>query len=95
MGAGAPAVAADDTDTAAGAAFVEANCAVCHAVDREGASPHRDAPAFRTLSQRYPVESLAEALAEGILVGHPDMPEFALEPDQIDGVIAYLQSIQD
>jgi hypothetical protein len=33
------------------------------------------------LEARYPLEALEEALAEGIVTGHPDMPQFALEPD--------------
>ena len=42
----------------------------------------------------YPVESLEEALAEGISTGHPTMPEFRLDPDQIGDVIAYLKSLE-
>jgi cytochrome c len=53
------------------------------------------APPFRTLSNFYPVGALEEAFAEGVLVGHPDMPEFSLEPEQIDDLLAYIQSIQD
>jgi Cytochrome c, mono- and diheme variants len=80
--------------TVRGQAIAEANCAVCHAIGAEGASPHVDAPPFRSLSQNYPVGALAEAFAEGILVGHSDMPEFRLEPDQIEAMIAYLESVQ-
>jgi cytochrome c len=77
-----------------GRVFVQANCAKCHAVGRIGDSPLSIAPAFRTLHKRYAVESLQEALAEGIVTGHPSMPEFALPPDQIDAVIAYLKSLE-
>lgn len=70
------------------------NCAGCHAIDATSSSPHAEAPAFRTLSERYPVETLQEALAEGIIVGHPDMPEFRFEPDDIDALIAFMQSLQ-
>ncbi len=80
--------------TARGQAMAEANCAACHAIGATGESPHADAPPFRTLSQNYPVSALAEAFAEGILVGHSDMPEFGLEPDQIEAMIAYLESGQ-
>jgi hypothetical protein len=38
---------------------------------------------------------LAEALAEGLSVGHPDMPELVFEPDQIVAILAYLKSIQE
>jgi cytochrome c len=75
-----------------GRVFVQANCMKCHAIGRTGDSPLSIAPAFRTLHKRYPVESLQESLAEGIVTGHPSMPEFALPPDQIDAVIAYLKS---
>lgn len=81
--------------TARGQAIAEANCAVCHAIGADGESPHADAPPFRTFSQNYPVNALAEAFAEGILVGHSDMPEFRLEPDQIEAMIAYLESVQN
>ena len=77
-----------------GRVFVQVNCARCHAIGRVGDSPLSIAPAFRTLHKRYPVESLQEALAEGIVTGHPSMPEFSLPPDQVDAVIAYLKSLE-
>jgi cytochrome c len=77
-----------------GQTFVQTNCARCHAVMRVGNSPLSIAPPFRTLHTRYPVESLQEALAEGIVTGHPTMPEFRLDPDQVAGVIAYLRTLE-
>lgn len=78
----------------AGRAIAEARCASCHAVGPSGASPLPPAPPLRELHRRYPVEHLAEALAEGIAVGHPAMPEVVLEPPEIDAFIAYLQSLE-
>ena len=77
-----------------GLTFVRTNCAQCHAIDKVSASPLRIAPPFRSLHRMYPVESLEEALAEGISTGHPTMPEFRLDPDQIGDVIAYLKSLE-
>lgn len=77
-----------------GKALVEANCARCHAVGKTDKSSHPDAPAFRTLSQRYPITDLEEALAEGISTGHPDMPEWVATPDQIEAILAYIGSLQ-
>lgn len=77
-----------------GLTFVRANCAQCHAIDRISASPLKIAPPFRLLSLRYPVENLAEAFAEGIVTGHPTMPEFRLDPGQIGDLIAYLKSLE-
>ena len=64
----------------------------CHR--QGGQQPHPEAPPFRTLSSRYPIEDLAELLAEGIVSGHPDMPIFVFSPHDVDAVIDYLKSIQ-
>jgi len=82
-------------DIAAGQAYAAHNCARCHAVGRTGASPVAGVPPFRAFARLWPLESLEEALAEGIMVGHPAMPEFApLSPAQIRDFIGYLGSIQ-
>jgi cytochrome c len=78
-----------------GADLLAANCARCHATGTTGSSPHPDAPAFRTLSQKYPIEGLGEALAEGLSVGHPDMPEFTFESEDVGAILSYLKSIQE
>lgn len=77
-----------------GEAILTRNCSMCHSVGRAGTSPHREAPAFRTLSQLYPVDELQEALGEGLSSGHPDMPDFVFPPDQVGAILAYLRSIQ-
>ena len=79
---------------AQGRALLDDRCAGCHAIGRTGASPLREAPAMRTIARKYKVENLAEALAEGIVTGHPAMPEFSFEPDQIGAIIAYLKTLQ-
>jgi len=78
-----------------GFALLEASCARCHAIGKTGASPLEGAPPLRTLSRKYPLENLSEALAEGIMTGHPDMPQFAFQPTQIDAILAYLQQIAE
>jgi cytochrome c len=78
-----------------GEVLVRENCGRCHAVGKEGDSPHKEAPPFRTLSAHYPVEDLAESLAEGIVSGHPDMPVFVFDPQDIAAILEYLESIQD
>lgn len=93
--AGVPTLAQEGDDIAFGRQLAEQNCAQCHAIGRDDESRHPEALAFRTLSERYPVESLQEALAEGISVGHEDMPQFRATPEQIVPLLAYLESIQD
>jgi cytochrome c len=77
-----------------GYTFVKANCAMCHAVTKVGDSPLAIAPPFRTLHLAYPIDDLAEALAEGIITGHPSMPMFTLDVAQVDDVIAYLKTLE-
>ena len=84
-----------DPQVSEGRFLVEVHCAACHAVTRNDRSKHREAPALRTLSKNYPVSALEESLAEGIVVGHPDMPEFRFRPEDVAAVIAYLESIQE
>jgi mono/diheme cytochrome c family protein len=87
--------AAEKDLTNKGEALVRENCSRCHAIGKEGDSPHPPAPPFRTLSSKYPVEDLAESLAEGIVSGHPDMPIFVFTPTDVEAIIEYLQSIQE
>ena len=91
-----PAVASAQPEGPAvrGRAIVQRNCGMCHAVGRSGASPNAAAPAFRDLSMNYPIDSLAEGLAEGLLTGHPAMPEFRFTPREVRDIIEYLKSVQ-
>jgi mono/diheme cytochrome c family protein len=77
-----------------GKTFALNNCAKCHSIDKVSPSPLKIAPPFRTLHKRYPIETLGEALAEGISTGHPTMPEFRLEPDQIGDLLSYLKTLE-
>lgn len=87
---------ANALDSAAqrGFTFAKANCAMCHAIGPVGDSPLPIAPQFRTLHESYPVETLEEAFAEGIVSGHPTMPQFRLDIAQITDLIAYLKSLE-
>ena len=81
-------------NVAAGKAFAQANCSHCHSIDKFTPSSLAIAPPFRTLHERYPVESLEEALGEGITTGHPSMPEFKLDPGQVGDFISFLKSLE-
>jgi mono/diheme cytochrome c family protein len=84
----------DPVSLATGRELAEIHCAVCHAVATDDVSAQKEAPAFRDLSRLYPLESLEEPLAEGIVTAHENMPEYAFEPDDIDAFLGYLSSIQ-
>lgn len=85
-----------DASVERGHALAVEYCSRCHAVEPGKTSPVADAPPFYTFAQRWPLEDLEEALAEGIMVSHQkyQMPVFQFDPDQIADFIAYLRTIQ-
>lgn len=90
----APGWAAEAPQHRLGRDLLRRDCAACHAVGRHDRSPRADAPAFRELSRRYDVDALSEALAEGLVTGHPEMPEFRFSPQEVDAILGYLRSLQ-
>ena len=80
---------------AKGEALLTKQCVRCHAIGPTGESAHKEAPPFRQVVTRYPLDDLAEGLAEGLSTGHPDMPEFIFSPGEIDGILAYLQDLKE
>jgi cytochrome c len=82
---------AQEAQVERGRTFAQTNCTPCHAIGLVGESPLPKAPPFRMLHLHYPVENLAEALAEGTSHG---MPEFQLDPSEIEDLIAYLKSLE-
>ena len=77
-----------------GRGIAETACATCHAIGADDVSQHPEAPALRSIGQKYDVWTLDEAFAEGIMVGHPDMPVWELIPEDIEGLLTYMESIQ-
>lgn len=77
-----------------GERLVSARCAMCHAIGRADASPHRAAPPLRIVLQHYPTESLQESLIEGLTSGHPDMPTFRFADGDAAAILAYLEAIR-
>jgi len=75
---------------AEGRKIIEARCASCHSLGAKAGHP--DAPSVLALAQMGPPEGLAESLAEGIMVGHPDMPEARMSAKEIEAVIAFLKT---
>ncbi len=77
-----------------GRIIAERDCSSCHAVGPAGESPLEGAPRWRDLHSRFDVNDLAEALAEGISVGHQGMPDNPYEPADVQALIAYLKSLE-
>jgi mono/diheme cytochrome c family protein len=76
-----------------GRTLVQANCLRCHNIEKAGESPFSPAPPFRVISKMYKPSDIEEALVEGIVVGHPAMPEFELTGAQAAAVAAFIESL--
>jgi len=90
------AMAAPQGNPLAGQDLAQNLCSACHALEPGKLSPNEAAPNFHLLTLAYPPEHLAEGFAEGIVVGtqaHVGMPQFELAPEQIDDLIAYLETV--
>jgi len=69
-------------------------CAGCHAIDRETASPLAGAPPLMTILSQYDPDMLANDLIEGVRLGHDKMPAFDFNIIAADALVAYLRSIE-
>lgn len=91
-----PLHAADLSENAQkGKQLAEQHCAKCHNIYNAGESPLPAAPNFTSFNEKWPLGYLEEALAEGIVTGHTDMPEFQFEPDEIDSILAYIEALKE
>lgn len=80
-----------------GRAMAETHCASCHAIGFGTKSPYDGAPTFPAIVARGKLDDYAEAFAEGIMVPHEGrvvMPEFVLNPQEIEDLLAYMKSLQ-
>ncbi len=76
-----------------GRELAELNCAGCHNIEITGDSPFAAAPPFRAIPSKYDPSQLEEAFVEGIVVGHPAMPEWEMTPEQATALSAYIASL--
>ena len=85
----------DPSQIQTGLEIVQTHCVACHTAATTGTSPRADAPPLRTVLSTYSPDALADDFREHIHVGHPDMPDFDFSVREIDGLLAYLRSIQE
>lgn len=84
---------AQTASVARGQKIAELRCAKCHAIGRADVSPNPKAIPFRDVGKLYPLDHLSEALAEGIVTGDNEMPEFKFGPKDVDAIIDYLAEL--
>jgi mono/diheme cytochrome c family protein len=76
-----------------GHVLAERNCSGCRAIGAEGRSTNGNAPKFRDLSRLYTLLALREPITRGIAAPHDQMPQFAVSDEQIDMIVAYVNSL--
>jgi tetratricopeptide (TPR) repeat protein len=76
-----------------GRALAETNCSSCHAIGAQGRSANSNAPTFRSLSRLYTLLALREPITRGIAAPHDQMPKFAVSDEQVDMIVAYINSL--
>lgn len=76
-----------------GRELAEMNCATCHNIEKTGPSPFEAAPPFRTIPHKYKPSELEEAFVEGIVVGHPAMPEWEMTGEQAAALAAFIADL--
>ena len=79
---------------ARGHALARSVCAACHAVETKGASPNAKAPPFSALAGRHVPLTLQRRLADIAETGHYDMPPINLHADEVQDVVAYINSLE-
>jgi mono/diheme cytochrome c family protein len=87
-------------DITRGQSIAEQTCLRCHAKFEGDPLPDPSvttAPALASFGQRWPLEHLEEALAEGITVSHDnvEMPEFSFTPQSIADLLSYMEQLTD
>ncbi|MEH6547358.1 MAG: cytochrome c [Sneathiella sp.] len=81
-------------DAVEGKTLVESLCSRCHGTQTDTESPFISAPLLIELANKWPLDSLSEAFAEGITVGHPAMPAFEFTSREIEDLLEYLETLQ-
>ncbi|WP_099867431.1 c-type cytochrome [Pararhizobium haloflavum] len=82
-------------DPEVGRALATQYCSGCHAIAERGTSPHPQAPTFRSLSERYPIDALEETFIDRIDTGHAAMPVFDASPHQIADILDYIATVME
>ena len=82
-----------ETSIEEGRQIAQKFCANCHAIGPPGDSPLADAPPFRQIAANRNARNLKEVLGEGMIAGHPDMPQWRFGAEDVSSLIAYLKSL--
>ena len=84
---------ADAASVARGKSLVRQNCAGCHAVEPGGQSPNAKAPTFASVANEP--SATPYSLHVFLQTTHATMPDFIINADDIDDIVAYIESLKE
>lgn len=93
LGSGQSVITESERRVREGHELVERNSSGCHAIGAQGKSPNPRAPEFRNLRRFYPLIALRTPITRAIAAPHDQMPQFGMTNNQIDMVVAYINSL--
>ena len=93
LGSWQPIASESDRRIREGQALAERNCSGCHAIGAQGRSTNGKASEFRNLSRLYTLLALREPITRGIAAPHDQMPQFVLSDEQVDTIVAFINSL--
>jgi cytochrome c len=67
-------------------------CSDCHAVQLEQVSPNPEAPAFTAIAQEP--SATEYSLRVFLKTTHKTMPNFKINPDDIENLVSYIRSLK-
>jgi cytochrome c len=79
-------------DATRGKALVQQGCASCHAVEPGQQSPNPKAPTFSAIAGEP--STTAYGLHVFLQTTHATMPNFVINPDDIDDIVSYILSLK-
>ena len=76
-----------------GRVLAEKDCSRCHAMGDVGVSLNKDAPVFRDLFKKHQFYAMRRPVTRAILATHEKMPQFKVSEEDLDTIVAYINSI--
>ncbi len=93
LGGSEPAATDSDVLVRQGAALAEKNCGGCHAMGAMGVGLNKDATVFQDMFRKHQFYALRRPVTKAVLATHEKMPQFKVSPQDVDTIIAYINSI--
>lgn len=76
-----------------GKIILQEKCGRCHAIERVGESPLKNAPPMRGFYTRFDTRELRAELSEGMVSRHKEMPQIEFSDEDVYAILTYLYAL--